>query len=84
MRHPWIELEIDDGVMQLARQFADLVIQTTVAHLVDIVDQLYRFAKIAVFQAVHQLARVNFQGRLDVTLSAVIVFHSALAADISR
>ncbi|MNG37187.1 hypothetical protein D3C84_1244570 [compost metagenome] len=70
--------------MQLARQLADFVVQATVAHLVEIIDQLHRFAEIAVFQAIHQLASVEFQSRLEVALRGIVVFHSTLAADISR
>ena len=79
-----VELEIDDGVVQLTRQLADLVIQTTVTRLVELMYQLYRFTKVALFQAIYQLASVVFQGRLKVTLNGIFMFLSTLMADISR
>ncbi len=84
MRHARVQLEVDDGVMQFTRQLADFVVQATVARFVELIDQLHRFAKVALFQAVYQLASVGFQGRLKVALRGIIVFHSTLAASISR
>jgi hypothetical protein len=70
--------------MQLTRQLADFMVQTTIARFVKFIDQFYCFAKITFFEAIHQLASIGFQSRLEVTLLGIIVFHSALAADISR
>ena len=84
MRHTRIELKIDNGVVQFTGQFADLVIQPAIADLVQLVDQLHRGAEITLFKAIDQIAGIAFQGRLEVTQRGVIMFHSTLAADISR
>src|SRR3989344_3854453 len=84
MWHTGVELEIDDGVMQLTSQLTDFMVKTTVTCLVELMYQLYRFTKVALFQAIYQLASVVFQGRLKVTLNGIFMLHSTLVANISR
>lgn len=60
------------------------MIETVITNLVQLVDQLHRGAEITLVKAIDQIAGIVFQDRLKVTQRGVIVFHSTLAADISR
>ena len=84
MRHARVDLEIDDSVVQLTGELANLMIETVITNLVQLVDQLHRGAEITSVKAIDQIAGIVFQSRLKVTQRGVIVFHSTLAAGISR
>ncbi|MCY1441749.1 hypothetical protein D9M71_580830 [compost metagenome] len=65
LRHGRVDLETDDGTVQLAGQLADFLVQAAVAGLVQLVDQLHRLAETAPLQAFDQLLGMLLQGRFE-------------------
>jgi len=59
-----VDLEVDDGGVQLAGQLADLVIQATIARLVELVNELHGLAEIALLEVFDKFAGMRFQGGL--------------------
>ncbi len=55
-----IDLEVDDGIVQLAGQLADFLVKTPVTQLIELIDNMHGLGEIAAFQAFHQLLGVLF------------------------
>ncbi|MOA39778.1 hypothetical protein D3C78_1615850 [compost metagenome] len=77
-----VDLEVDDGVVQLTGELADFLVQATVADLIEFVDELHGVGEIAFLKAIHQFPRTDFQGRLEVSQQVFVLVHVALAAGI--
>lgn len=75
-----VHLELDDRVVQFAGELANLLIESLITGLVELVEHLRRLIEAALLQAFNQLRCIGLQSRFELRQALVCLRHSALAA----